>query len=146
MAATSVVLVAAEVLLTHVSDAEDEGEQGAEGADDDVAHGQEVVLAAKCVGGREDEVLLALEGVHGVVVLDDDLVTRAFHVCLNLATEFSEVRQTGGSHPNNEVFYQRQKIQILTIFHIEPLDLIPGLAAEFLGDIFKVAELVLDIR
>ena len=100
---TSIVLVTAEILLTHVSDAEDEGEQGAESADDDVAHGQEVILATECVGGREHEVLLALEGVHGVVVLDDDLVTRTFHVRLNLTPEFSEVRQTGGSHPNNEV-------------------------------------------
>ena len=91
------------VALPHVRNAEDEGEQAAQSADDDVADGKEVVLTAERVSGRHHEVLLALESIDGVVVLDDDLVLRRSEVRLNLAPEFSEVGQSGRSHPDDEV-------------------------------------------
>jgi len=44
-------LCAALISLSHISNTEDECEEHAEGADDDVAHSQEVVLSTKCVSG-----------------------------------------------------------------------------------------------
>lgn len=41
-----------EILLADVSDEEDDGEDDAEGANDDVADGQEVVLSSEHVGRR----------------------------------------------------------------------------------------------
>ena len=60
--------------LSHVGYAEHEGEEHAEGANGDVADGQEVVLATEGVGGADDEGLLALEGLHLVVVLNSQVV------------------------------------------------------------------------
>lgn len=53
---------------------EEGGEDEAEGADDDVGDAEEGVLAPRPVRRRDDEALLAVEGVDRVVVVDAELV------------------------------------------------------------------------
>ena len=98
------------VLLSHVRNAEDEGEQHAQGADYDVADGQEVVLASEGVGRRQHEVLSALERRYLELVVDLYLVLSWLKSILDFAPELSEVWQTSSSHPNDEVLYWKEKL------------------------------------
>ena len=92
------------VSLAHVRDEEDDAEGDAEGADNDVADGEEVVGAAEDVRGREHEVFAPVERIDRVGVFDGETVITGFQIFLNLTVEFAEVGQTSRSHPDNEVF------------------------------------------
>lgn len=93
------------VLLSHVRNAEDESEQHAQGAHHDVANGQEVVLASEGVRCRQHEVLSALEWRYLELVVDLDFVLSWLESILDFTPKLSEVRQTGSSHPDDEVLY-----------------------------------------
>lgn len=118
--------------LSHVRDAEDEGEEHAEGADYDVAHRKEVVFTAEGVRRGQHEVFLSLEGSHLELIVDLDLVFSLLQATVDSAPEFAEVWQTGGPHPNNEVL----------VSHVFPLDLLPRLA---IWCVLNVFELVLHV-
>ena len=87
----------------HVGDEEDDSEGDAEGSNDDVADGEEVVGAAEHIGRREHEVLASVERTHVVFVRDLKFICAGWHVLLDLAVQLAEVRQASGSHPHDEV-------------------------------------------
>ena len=87
----------------HVGNEEDDGEHDAEGADDDVADGEEVVLAAEQVGRRDHEVLVPAEVAHVVVILDLDFVVPWHKIAVNFAVELAEIGKPGSPHPHDEV-------------------------------------------
>ena len=91
------------VPLLHVGHAEDEGEEHAQRAHGDVAHGQEVVLPAQRVGGGDDEGLGALEGRDVVVVLDLEPVVAGREGDVDAAPELAEVGEASCAHPHDEV-------------------------------------------
>lgn len=91
------------LLLLHGSTAEDNCEDDAECADDDITHGKEVVLATEGVGCRQYEALVSIEAVDVVVVVDHHLVGARLQVLLDLSVELAEVGQTRRSHPHYEV-------------------------------------------
>lgn len=91
------------LLLLHGGTAEDNCEDDAECADNNIAHGKEVVLATEGVGGRQYEALVSIEAVDVVVVVDHHLVGAHLQVLFDLSVELAEVRQTRRSHPHDEV-------------------------------------------
>ena len=99
-----------ELALAHVGDEEDNGEDDAKGANDDVTNSQEVVLTSEHVSGGEDKVFLSREATYVVVVLNLDSVGSCIEVEVSLSInteftpQFAEVRQTSGSHPDDKVF------------------------------------------
>jgi len=101
--------------LADVGHEENDGEDDAERANDDVADREEVVLPAKHVCSREHKVFLTLELTHVVGVSDGDLVFAGWEAAVDLAPELAEVRETGSPHPNNEML----------ILDVLPLDILP---------------------
>ena len=93
----------------HKGGEEDHSEHQAEGADDDVANGKEVVAAAHHVRCRQHEALGTAEGrdivesLAEAVDADRHRVCALWQVLIDFAEEFAEVRQTGRAHPNNEM-------------------------------------------
>ena len=94
---------------SHVGDKEDDSEHDAEGADDDVADGKEVVGAAKDVRSGEHEVLAAIERAHVVLVIDYDRVGTRGQILLDLPVKFAEVGQTSCPHPDDEMFFNKNE-------------------------------------
>ena len=102
---------------SHVGNEEDDAEHDAEGANNDVADGEEVVGATENVGGGENEVLAAGKGVDLVSIPNFESVFTLLHILVNLSPQFAEVRETGGSHPDDEVL----------VLDIDPLLTLPVL-------------------
>lgn len=75
----------------HVGNEEDDAEGDAEGSNDDVANGEEVVSAAKYISRREHEILASIERTDIVLVIDDKIILASGHVLLDLAPKFAEV-------------------------------------------------------
>ena len=92
------------VLSAHVGYEENDAEHDAEGTNDDVTDGEEIVCSAEHVRGRKDEVLAAGEWTDIILVINIKLVLALGQVSLNLTVEFAEVGQTCGPHPHDEVF------------------------------------------
>jgi hypothetical protein len=99
------------VSLLHVSNAENKGEQHAKGTHSDVADSQEIVLTSKRIGGGDDETLLALERCDLVVILDQQVVFTGWKIFSDLAPQFTEVGQTSGSHPDDEMSCKRKRVK-----------------------------------
>jgi len=127
-------------LFAHVRYEEDNSENNAESADNNVANGEEVVLPAKHVSCRENEIFLSLEVFDVVVVFNLNSVLSLLEdiACdLNLTVEFPEVGQTSGPHPHNKVL----------IFYVSPLDILPLAESRLVLRHFQlVFEFVLNIR
>lgn len=98
------VLVVVIVSLSHVGDAEDEGEQHTEGSNSNITNSKEVVFTSKGIGCTDDEALLALEWLHLVIVPDLQIIATWLKWSVNLTPELSEVGKTSSSHPHDEMF------------------------------------------
>jgi hypothetical protein len=98
---------------SHIGDAEDDGEEEAEYTNDDVAVGEEIVLASQSIGSGKNKPFLSLEGANLIIVCDGHLILSLLKIFVNLTPKLSEVGKTGGSHPNDEVL----------ILHVVPLDI-----------------------
>ena len=85
-------ILSALAFSVHVSDKEDDAEHDAEGANNNVADGQEVVLATENVSGRNDEVLVPTEAANIVVILDLDFVFSCLKISIDFTVELAEVR------------------------------------------------------
>jgi len=109
----SVVLIGTAISFLHVSNAEYESKEQAEGTNSDVANGQEVVLTSKGISGGQNETLLTLEWSNLVLIINLKLIGTCFETIWDSTPKFSEVWKTGSSHPYNEVLF----------FHILPLNL-----------------------
>jgi len=94
-------------LLLEEGDEEDDGENEAQGAHNDVANCEEVVLAAQGISGREDKALVSIEAIHIVVIRNRQRVIAGLEVGLDLSPKFAEVGQTSCSHPYDEVLYNK---------------------------------------
>jgi len=75
---------------------------------------------------------LALERCHFIGVLNLDVIITLLKSRINSAPKLSEVRETSGSHPNDEMF----------IFHIEPLKFLPSSSIWWALEIFEFILLV----
>jgi len=116
----------------HVSNTENKCEEKAKCSDSDVAHGEEIVLTTQGISGRDNKFLLTLERCHFIGVLNLDVIFTFVKSRINSAPKFSEVRETGGSHPNDEMF----------ICHIKPLERFPRTCTTF-RCVFEVSEFIL---
>jgi hypothetical protein len=130
-------------LLLKVCNAENNGEDDTEGAHDNIADGEEVVFATECVGGGEDEALLAVEAAHVVVVLDPHRVRPRRQIILHPTIQLPEVGQTSSSHPNNEMFIcDINPLRALPVaWHVFELVLfvtVPGDAGVIDGDVERL--------
>jgi len=109
----SVVLIRTAISFLHVSNAEYESKEQAEGTNSDVANGQEVVLTSKGISGGQNETLLTLEWSNLVLIINLKLIGTCFETIWDSTPKFSEVWKTSSSHPDNEMLF----------FHILPLNL-----------------------
>lgn len=91
------------VLFSEERDRKDNCENNAEGAYHDVTACKEGVFASENVGGGEDKALLAVERVYWVIIVNSKLVVTWLHVDIDSAPKFSELGESGGSHPNDEM-------------------------------------------
>lgn len=132
--------------LADIGHEEDDGENDAKRANNNVANGEEVVLASEHVGRRQHKVFLTLEFFHVVVVLDlhgvDALlerqrVTVAVLTGVELTVKLAEVGKTGCPHPDNEML----------ISDVDPLNILPLPGSWHIVDFgVLVLELVLSVR
>jgi len=102
-------------LLLEICNAENNGEDDTERAHDNVTNGEEVVFASEGVSSGQDETLLAIKATHIIVVPDFHGVVTWGEVVLHSAVKFSEIGQTSGSHPHNEML----------ISYVDPLGFLP---------------------
>lgn len=102
------------ISLLHVSNAENESEEEAKGSYSDVANSQEVILSSQSIRCREDKALCTLERSNLILVVDPEFIASWFKASINSSPEFSEIRQSCSSHPNNKMFI---------IMHVNPLDI-----------------------
>jgi len=109
-------LIGTTISFLHISNAEYESKEQAEGTNSDVANGQEVVLTSKGISGGQNETLLTLEWSNLVLIINLKLVGTCFETIWDSTPKFSEVWKTGSSHPYNKML----------IFHILPLNLFSG--------------------
>jgi len=132
----SIRLAGLQRLLAHVGHEENDREDDAECTDDDVADGEEVVAATEHVSGREHKPLLPIEGFDVVEVLDLYNVLALGEAGADLTEELAEVGETGGSHPDDEVFFG----------DVPPLDILPGaVSAVSKLHLFLVFEFILNV-
>ena len=72
-----------QVLFSEECNREDDCKDDAEGTYDDVAACEEGVLASEYIGSWEHEALFAVEGVHGVIIVNSELVFTWSQVLVN---------------------------------------------------------------
>ena len=84
-------LIGTAISFLHVSNAEYESKEQAEGTNSDVANGQEVVLSTQGVGRGEDEALTALERGNLILVIDPNLVAALIEAIVDSAPKLPEV-------------------------------------------------------
>lgn len=111
--------------LPHEHEAEHNCEKQAQHSYDDVAKGQEVVLSSESVGGRKHKGLLALEGRHIVIVINRHFVGACFEWGFDSSPEFSEVRQSCCSHPDDEMLVlHANPLNFLVVFALHIIKLV----------------------
>jgi len=91
------------VFAAKVCNEENDCEQNAEAADDQVAVREEDILATQHIGSRKYESLGTTESTHFVVIVYLDLILARFQIRVDHAIEFAEVRETSCAHPDNKV-------------------------------------------
>lgn len=109
---------------------EDHWQNYAQRAYNNVAHGQEIVLAAKRICRWEHKRLRAVKWLHIVGVVDRKLVVACLEGFIDLAPEFAKGRQACSTHPNDKVRYRVRGVNSywyrkLTIGDVGPLNALP---------------------
>ena len=93
-------------LLSHVCEEEDDCEDQAEGSYHYIADSQEIVLSSQGIGSRQHKALLSFVASHIIYIIDFHLVSSLLQVLFKPPIKFSEIRESCGSHPNNEMLYR----------------------------------------
>jgi hypothetical protein len=121
---------------------EDHRQNYAQRAYDNVAYGQEIVLAAKRISRWEHKRLRAFKWLHIVGVVDCKLVVACLEGFIDLTPEFAKGRQACSTHPNDKVRYRVRGVNSywykkLTIGDVGPLNALPvaWLILEFVFDV-----------
>ena len=86
-----------------------EGEQEAEGAEDDVAGGQEEIVSSQSICGGHNEEFRSIKKAHVELVVDFDRVVSFFEAIFDCAVYFLELRQSGCTHPDHEALWEREE-------------------------------------
>lgn len=102
-------------LTAHESAEEDNWEDYAEWADNNVCDGHEVILSTKRISCTHNERLATFECWNVVSTINNKLVSAGLKIIINYSVQLAEIRQTGCAHPYDEV----------RIFDVGPLDTFP---------------------